>query len=236
MSTGATTKWNIPLFGDTDAVAPIQTPLNSQANALDTALTNAINAGGFMGPFPSLATLNLPANAGTVVGQHASVNGDSTARNNGDYRWNGTVWVPAIPPNYYFRYHKASAFNWTNSIQTLQWDTLADGALTGMTLASGVFTCQTPGLWEFDGRIGITTGSSSANVRWYRNGSPDIEFANGQITTGFVSAGGVYRRVLAAGDTVAMNFITATTSATGITVDGGTNQVTWLSGRYLGVA
>lgn len=44
MATGATTTWNIPLFGDSDFVTPIQTPLNAQSNALDTALTNSQKA------------------------------------------------------------------------------------------------------------------------------------------------------------------------------------------------
>lgn len=86
MATGATTNFQIPLFGDTDFVTPIQTPLNAQSNALDAALTKA----GFI-PYPTLAALN--AAPGTVVGQHASVNADTTAANNRDYAWSGTAWV-----------------------------------------------------------------------------------------------------------------------------------------------
>lgn len=152
------------------------------------------------------------------------------------YLYFGGAWRQLTGHLPYFRYHRTAAFNWTaNTLQTMQWDASpVDGALEGMTLASGVFTCTTPGLWEFDGRIGATTGSSSANARWLRNGAADIEYAGGQVASGYTAAGGVYRRVLAAGDTIALAYISAATYA-GVPTDGGTNQVTWLSGRYLGL-
>lgn len=79
----------IPLYDDTTSFAPIQNPFNGISSALNNALKSA--AFNF---FPNLATLNLPANAGTTVNQKATVNADSTSTNNGDYFWSGTAWVP----------------------------------------------------------------------------------------------------------------------------------------------
>lgn len=77
----------IPLYDDDTSFAPIQVPFNGISQAMNTALKRIAFT-----TYATLATLNLPANVGTVVGQHATVNADSTALNNGDYVWNGTAW------------------------------------------------------------------------------------------------------------------------------------------------
>lgn len=77
----------IPLYDDDTSFAPIQDPFNGISQAINAALERIAFT-----TYANLTTLNLPANVGTVVGQHATVNADSTALNNGDYVWNGTAW------------------------------------------------------------------------------------------------------------------------------------------------
>lgn len=91
MTTAPTPVWRIPLFGVGDTIGPLAGVFNSQSNALETAL-NSLQANAFTF-IDTLAHLNLPANAGTKVGQKATVNADPTATNNGDYAWSGSVWV-----------------------------------------------------------------------------------------------------------------------------------------------
>jgi hypothetical protein len=133
----------------------------------------------------------------------------------------------------YFRYHKTGAFSWNTTSQTLNWDTIVDGALDGMTYASGVFTCVWPGLWEFDVRVGQGTGASSGNVRWFRNGTVDIAYDGASSSGFFSSQGGPYKRVLAAGDTVSVSIISGATIS-GVNADSSA-QLTWLSAQYLGL-
>src|SRR3954470_13706106 len=78
----------IPLYDDDTSFAPIQDPFNGISQALNGALKKV----GYT-TYASYATLILPANVGTVVGQHATVNADSTPVNNGDYTWSGSAWI-----------------------------------------------------------------------------------------------------------------------------------------------
>lgn len=78
----------IPLYDDDTSFAPIQDPFNGISAALNAALKNT----GYT-TYADQATLNLPANAGTQIGQHASVNADPTAVKNGDYVWSGSAWI-----------------------------------------------------------------------------------------------------------------------------------------------
>jgi hypothetical protein len=195
MSTGATTAWNIPLFGDNDFVTPIQTPLNAQANALDTALTNAINKAGFRGPYPDLATLNLPANVGTAVGQHATVNADATAVNNGDYIWTGSAWVLqgawislGTPANSFTVGTSQPSYRIVNGMVQLRGElfraTAPTSRLTALTLPAGVrpsspilLPMGSPG-WSSSLLIG-TDGTMGIDGTIARTGSPGWTF--GQI-------------------------------------------------------
>lgn len=76
----------IPLASGSDQFSPPQAPLNALATALNTALSKTA-----FNPYPTLAALN--AAPGTVLDQHASVNADPTAANNGDYAWSGSAWI-----------------------------------------------------------------------------------------------------------------------------------------------
>lgn len=92
--TTPTSPWNIPLFSVGDTLPSLEAVLNSQSNALNTAL-NSIAATSFGIPFATYSLLS--AAPGTVVGQHASVNADGTAANNGDYVWSGSTWIKGAP-------------------------------------------------------------------------------------------------------------------------------------------
>lgn len=88
--TAPTSPWNLPLYASTDTIPSLEGVLNAQSNALNTAL-NTIQ----LTSYTEYATRSLMnAVAGTVIGQHATVNADSTAANNTDYYWNGSTWLP----------------------------------------------------------------------------------------------------------------------------------------------
>jgi hypothetical protein len=87
---GATTPWNIPTIGPGDTIPSLEGLINPISTATNTALS-AVQATAYT-TYATLAALS--AVPGTVVGQHASVNNDTTATNNGDYAWTGSAWIP----------------------------------------------------------------------------------------------------------------------------------------------
>lgn len=99
--TTPTSPWNIPLFASTDTIPSLEGVLNSQSNALNTAL-NTVQLTSYS-QYTTFAAMN--AVSGTVHGQHATVTSDATASNNTDYFWDGAHWqalrasglVPVIP-------------------------------------------------------------------------------------------------------------------------------------------
>lgn len=145
MATGATTNFQIPLFGDGDFVTPIQTPLNAQANALDTALTK--------GAYLVFATkAAMDAAPGTIAGQHATVNADPTANLNGDYVWapgSPGSWVPAtstLPSA--FVCSAAGTQSVTGSFTLITAYSATPDIQRGLTQASGVITVNQAGIYD----------------------------------------------------------------------------------------
>lgn len=89
MTATPTPIWSLPLY-DGSEDAGLQTIANTLSNALESALTLAANKFGFA-IYATQSALN--AAPGTALWQHAVVNADPTAANNGEYTWNGTAWV-----------------------------------------------------------------------------------------------------------------------------------------------
>lgn len=87
--TSPTVPWNIPLFAAGDTIPSLEAVLNSQSNAMNTAL-NTMQLTSYL-EYGTRSAMN--AVPGTVANQHATVNADSTVANNGDYYWSGSAWV-----------------------------------------------------------------------------------------------------------------------------------------------
>lgn len=197
MSTGATTNFQIPLFGDADFVTPIQTPLNSQSNALDAALTKSA----FL-PYPTLAALNLVP--GTIVGQHATVNADTTASNNGDYVWSGAAWLVNFPILPYGFICSASGSQSVSTGWTLMTGFGTPDLSRGITQASGVMTISQPGIYDVAASISCgasgtpTTGTQSFQVT-KNSATPDANLVL-KVQQSGTTAYGAKPTLLAAGD------------------------------------
>lgn len=198
MSTGATTKFNIPLFGDDDFVTPIQSPLNSQSNAMETALVK-----GAYQTFPDYATLTLPANAGTIAGQHAYVNADSTVTNNGDYVWSGSAWVAAalaLPATFSCHTTGSPTINSSWNLIT-SWAT--PDFIRNFSFSAGVLTVNQPGIYEVIACFSTSSnGTNSALVT--KNSATANTGTIVRVQQGGLTAFGSALVVLAAGDQLRM--------------------------------
>ena len=121
-----------PVSNATKSYIDKQDALKADKNATYTKIevdskVNAVS-GGYIGAFATLAELN--AKTGMTTGQVAKVMNDTTAINNGDYRYTGSAWVKGYDP-------LADAKTYTDSslkpyVKT--YNTLAElNAVTGMT-------------------------------------------------------------------------------------------------------
>lgn len=142
----------IPLASGSDQFSPPQAPLNALATALNTALSKTA-----FNQYPTKAALDLAP--GTIVGQHATVNADTTTpANNRDYTWSGTAWV-GIPT--------LDVRNTTSKSLT---PAFRAGSTTGTTSAGGDLSVTFPSafpnaIWAVV-IIDTNTGSGIGPVIW----------------------------------------------------------------------
>lgn len=149
---------NIPLFDDDSDFTPIQNPFNSISNALNTALAT-FQAQTYL-RYPT--KVEMDAVPGTDKYQFATVYGDPTTNNNGDYRWDGTVWKLYATANL-----RSFTPLWTNftvgtTVITASY-MIQQGVLFGfmkMVLGSGWFISG--GAAEFDAPITPAVTSNNA--------------------------------------------------------------------------
>ena len=85
-----TPNWAFPTYDGTEP-GSLKTIANAQANAAERAMNNA--AKGFFLQYTSKAALLAVPTTGLTAWQKATVAGDPTPINNGDYVWNGTAWI-----------------------------------------------------------------------------------------------------------------------------------------------
>lgn len=146
----------------------------------------------------AITAANVPAN------QRATVISDTTATNNGDYAWSGSLWLPTAGPCMpHARYLKSSAFTWNNPAAIHTWDTTpVEGAVSGFTVSGGTqrFTIAYPGLWRFAGALGLAA-SGYGNVQVRVNGATHTQF-NSPSTSSVSSARFDWEKQLAVGDYV----------------------------------
>lgn len=186
---------NITYPVSTDAVAPLETVFATMASSIQTALTNR-NTNEFL-IYATLSALN--AVPGTVIGQHAYVNADGTASNNGDYYWNGTSWVW----NGIYGASLTANTGWTAGtgnqtpralmvgklvtlFGTLTW--AGGGAYSSIVTVPAVFRPPTTAARPI-GTATQITGSSLLNFQTSFNGSTGI-LGNGTGGTGSLPASG----------------------------------------------
>lgn len=221
--TSPTVPWNIPLFAAGDTIPSLEGLLNSQSNAMNTAL-NSLQITSYL-QYTTRALMN--AAAGTVVGQHATVNADSTPANNGDYFWTGSAWTPV---------GVAAGFSKTGT------QTIANGGVAptmttmgtsefagnpGFTISSGVFTCTIPGTYVCTLSSNGTTagvGQYGALMITHNATQYTIQMSAGNNSSG--QLGGSMTKVLhlSSGDTVSFQVRQ---------VSGGTNLMTyWVDAIY----
>jgi hypothetical protein len=89
-----TANWGFPTYDGTEP-GSLKTIANAQANAAESAMNSASK--GFFLQYNTKAALLAASTSGLRVGQHATVYGDSTPVNNGDYVWSGAAWQRAVP-------------------------------------------------------------------------------------------------------------------------------------------
>jgi hypothetical protein len=166
------------------------------------------------------------------VNQRATVIEDSTATNNGDYAWSGTLWLPVsgrcVP---HARWFKTTAFIWGSTPAVHTWDASpVEGVVSGFTTSGGTqrFTITTPGLWRFSGAVGLGSGSFG-NLQIKVNGTVVQQF-NNPSTSNTTSGRFDWEQQLAVGDYVEIWLTGGNTS--GATSDSG-NQITFLNVDYL---
>lgn len=165
-----TTNWGFPTYDGTEP-GSLKTVSNAQANAAETAMNNASK--GFYLRYATKAL--MLANVTASTRQHATVYGDSTQTNNGEYVWNSTLWIPVtgqcVP---HFAYGSAASFNWTTTATDFLWGSVIEGTLTGFSTSDlKTFTCVTPGVYDIDGAIDISGASSAlwTHIDFYVNGT-----------------------------------------------------------------
>ena len=130
------------------------------------------------------------------------------------YTWTGTLWVPAGPTLPHFAFARTTAFNFTTTLTTLTWDaSVTEGTLAGFTVASGVFTCTIPGVYQVNAQV--TCGATTAgNIQLQKNGTAFR--INNQVTgagnQSFTAADTIR---LAVGDTIQVQ-IQATGTVAGV--------------------
>lgn len=131
-----------------------------------TEVDSKINAvsGGYIGAFATLAELN--AKTGMTSGQVAKVMNDTTAINNGDYRYTGSAWVKGYDP-----LTDAKAYTDTSlKLYVKTYNTLAElNAVTGMTA----------------GQVAkVTNDTTTANIGDYRySGTAWVKFNDPTVLT-----------------------------------------------------
>lgn len=167
--TTPTTPWNIPLFSVGDTIPSLEGVLNSQSNALNTAL-NSLQLTSYL-QYGTRSAMN--AVPGTVVRQHATVNADSTAGNNGDYIWSGSSWVP-VPLAGLTPINPSTA---TGTGVALG----ANGAVTLTTVSAvqinGIFSSLFDN-YRVDVDLPDSTASISATMQLSVGGAPDTTSTN----------------------------------------------------------
>lgn len=161
---GNTTPDNIAYPTGGDKVAPLNTVLATMASSVQTALTNRFSGAGVFRVYATKALMN--AAPGTILGQHATVNADSVAGNNGDYTWSGSAWVQQFGPYCIVRRTATSltgaANVYTNLSTSAAWASLA-GESYGLSYSNGI-TIGTPGIYNVEHAEFISTTGATAGI------------------------------------------------------------------------
>jgi hypothetical protein len=173
-----TTPDNIAYPTGTDKVGNVATALATLATTTQTAITNRFNGGGVYRLYATKTLMN--AAPGTIIGQHATVNADSVAGNNGDYTWSGSAWVQQAGPYCIVRRTSTAlagaANTYTNLSTGAAWASIT-GESFGLTYSNGI-TISVPGIYSVEHAEFISSSGATAGILGI---GINMTSANGQL-------------------------------------------------------
>lgn len=164
MTATPTAVWKLPLYDGTEAAG-----LKTIANALSNALESSMNANSisFFLSYSSLAALQ--ANTTAAKGQHAIVEGDPTASNNGDYQWTGSTWIArSVAP---FAEAAGTGSNTAGAYTTITFPAgrfTVPPIITGNTIGAqpAIFHVNSSGVTATSAQVGGFVGQSAVASSW----------------------------------------------------------------------
>jgi len=173
-----TANWGFPTYDGTEP-GSLKTIANAQANAAESAMNNASK--GFFLQYNTKAALLAASTSGLRVGQHATVYGDSTPANNGDYKWSGSAWVLSIAnPVIIARRSSTAVSGGSNVWQQLATSSWWSQALNvGFAAFNGTLVAPVTGWYRLFAGISFSTaGSPSSLLMVTKNNSTNNETGN----------------------------------------------------------